>query len=190
MSVRLPTYAAISLVLVLLSASACNRGSASVTSPATTTNLKAALAVEPAVLRPEILNDVTCPAAAAFGIRLNVIVGGDDLIIRGVRFIFSDRLGRRLIPEAFSSGAGSTSIPSSAPIPFPNGSALPGSAPITIPGFPVFNGTRVIPGARLTQPFFLRFGCDVLPEGTIIVTVDHVDASGRPGLSDIQVGVR
>jgi hypothetical protein len=188
MSVRLPTYAAIALVLLFVSATACSRGSATVTSPDTTTNLKASLTVEPAAVRPEFLPGLGCAGLAAFGVQLTVIVGGDDLIVRGIRFSFTDRFGRRMTPDAFATAA-PTTLPSSSPIPFGR-TTIPTNSPIPVPGFPPFNGTRVVPHHKLTQPFFLRFGCDVLPEGSIVVVVDTSDIVGRTGRSEVEVSVR
>ena len=188
MSVRLPTYAAIPLLLVFLSASACNRTSVTLTGPDTTTNLKATLAAEPETVRPQFLTDL-CPAHPSFGARLTVIVGGEDLIVRGIRFGFFDRTGIRVVPDAFLTSLGSTSIPSTAAIPFA-GTTLPNASPIPIPGAPPVHGVRVQGGERLTLPFFLRFGCGVLPEGTIIVTVDTADTIGRPAVREVKVSVQ
>jgi hypothetical protein len=188
MSVRLPTYAAVSLVLVFASASACNRGASTVTSPDTTTNLKASLSVEPTAVRPDFLTGFTCAALPAFGAQLTVIVGGDDLIVRGIRFSFTDRVGRTVIPDAFPT-APVTSLPITFPIP-PGGSSIPTNSPIPVPGFPSFNGSRIVPNSRLTQPFLLRFGCDVAPEGTIVVVIDTSDVIGRTGRSEVRVSLR
>lgn len=190
MYARFPTYAAILSFLVFFAATACNRGSIGPTSPGPSTTVKTSLTAEPVAARPEFLSNPTCPTHPSFGIRITVIVGGNDLIVRGIRFAFTDRFGSRALPDVFPTPAGSTSIPSSSPIPIPGSAALPGSSPIPIPGSSPINGVLVSDGTRLALPFFLRFGCDVVPEGTIIIIVDTADRTGRPGTSEVRVAVR
>jgi hypothetical protein len=189
MAVRLPTYAVILLLLVLVSSSACNRGSVTMTAPNTTTNLKATLASEPESVRPQFLTDL-CPSHPAFGVRLTVIVGGEDLIVRGVRFGFFGRTGTHFVPHAFLTTLGSTTIPSTSAVPFTGTVSLPNSSPIPIPGAPAIHGVRVNAGDRLALPFFLRFGCGVLPEGSIVVTVDTSDTIGRFGAPELTIPLR
>lgn len=189
MSVRLPTYAAISLVLVFLTSPACSPNSITPTSPNTTTNLKS-LSAEPEMVRPEFVSNPSCLTHQAFGVRLIVIIGGEDLIVRGIRFGFTDRFGNRSLPDVFSTTAGSTSIPSSGPVPFPGAAVLPNVSAIPIPGSSPITGMLVPDAQRLSLPFFLRFGCDVFPEGTIVITLDTADTVGRPGTREVNVAVR
>ena len=189
MSVRLPTYAAILLVLVFLASPACSRSAVTPTSPNTTTNLKS-VSVEPESVRPEFISGSSCSTRPPFGVRFTVIVGGEDLIIRGIRFGFTDRFGNRLVPDVIPTIEGSSSIPSSSPIPFPGPATLPNASPIPIPGASPITGVLVTDTRRLSLPFFLRFGCDVFPEGTIVVIVDTADTVGRFGARELNVALR
>jgi hypothetical protein len=188
MAVRLPTYAAILLGLAVLLVPACNRGTVAVTSPATTTDLKVSVAAEPSQLKPEIFPN-PCPTHPSFGVRLTVIVGGDDLIVRDVRFGFVDRRGARFTPDVFAATEGVASIPTSSPIPF-GSISIPNASPVPIPNAPPITGILLRDSRRLTLPFFLRFGCGVLSEGSVIVSVDTADTLGRSGVHEVGVPVQ
>ena len=188
MAVRLPTYAAILLVPSVLFASACNRGTVAVTSPATTTDLKVSVAAEPSQLRPELFPN-PCPTHPSFGVRLTVIVGGDDLIVRDVHFGFVDRRGARFTPDVFFTTEGGSSIPTSSPIP-PGSINIPNTSPIPIPGSSPVTGVLLNDARRLALPFFLRFGCDVLSDGFVLVAVDTSDRAGRFNVHEVRVPVQ
>ena len=189
MNVRLPTYVVILLVLVGLPFAACNRSTPGLTSPDANTNLKVALMTEPQSLRPEFLRDSPCPTHPPFGVRLTVIVGGDDLIVRNVRFGFLDRSGVRRTPEVFATQEGVASIPTSPPIPF-GSSTLPNASPIPIPNASPITGVLLSQGRRLALPFFLRLPCGVLSEGSVIVSVDGADTIGRLNTTELRVPVQ
>ena len=148
---------------------ACDQASVSMTAPGTL--VPAAFTAEPASLRPEFLHAQTCLFRPAFRLHLSVIVGGGGtVIVHGFRFHFIDRAGSRTLPlVSVAPGTSFTSsLPSSSPIP------IPGVAPLT--SFP----------ASGTLPFIATFGCDVIPDGTLVVIGD-LDA-GRTAEMRLRVG--
>ena len=188
---RFPTYVSLSLCAVLLVTAACNRGGATPTSPSPTSG-KVTLTAEPMVATAQILGGEVCPAHPRFGVRVTVFVGGPDLIVRGIRFGFADRFGRSALPEVIFLPAGSSQLLPAGAVPFgtPGFSTLPNSSPIPIPGAPPINGVLVPQRAALSLPFFLRFPCDLFPEGTLTVTGELSDRTGRPELPKMHLEVR
>jgi hypothetical protein len=160
---RSPRYPAIMLALLLAAVTACNRTSASPTTPAAAdAALKPSFTAEPLKVRPEFLPHGSCTGRTPFGVRITVVVAaGEDFILRGLSFSFTDRFGGRSLPDVFPTPDGS-SIPTSAPIPFPGFAPLPTRGPIPIPGSPPIDGVLV--GRTVRElPFFLRFGCGLVP---------------------------
>ena len=188
---RFPTYVSLSFCAVLLVTAACNRGGATPTSPSAA-GAKATLTAEPSIVSPEFIGGEVCPTHPRFGVRVTVFVGGPDLIVRGIRFGFADRFGRSALPEVIFLPAGSSPLLPNGPVPFgrPGFSTLPNSSPIPIPGAPPINGVLVPERAALSLPFFLRFPCDLFPEGTLTVTGELSDRSGRPELPKMELRVR
>jgi hypothetical protein len=157
MYARFHFYAPMLLLLAPLMAG-CGRLSASPTDPEAPTALQGSITAEPLKARPEFLHSPACLASPAFSFVLKINVGsGAGLTLHGFRFLFIDRLGGRTLPEVTS-----IQIPSS-------GFSMPSSSPVTVPGF-----VRVPAASAGTGqfPFSLRFGCDVMPEGTLIVTAE------------------
>lgn len=188
---RSPAYAPILLVLTLVATAACGGGSVNPSSPAPSAPAKSSITAEPLVARPEFLQNSSCSTRPPFGVRITVILGGvDDLIVRGVGFAFTDRFGDRALPDVFPVPSGSTSMPSSSPIPFPGPTPIPGSSPIPIPGSSPINGVFVSAGASHSQTFFLRFGCGLIPEGMLVVSGDVADRTGRPSTVERRIPVR
>ena len=185
---RSPRYPAVMLALLLAAVTACNRSSASPTTPAAADiALKPAFTAEPLTVRPEFLPRGSCTGRAPFGVRIVVDVrAGEDFILRGLSFSFTDRFGVRSLPDVFSTP--DSSIPTSGPIPFPGFAPLPTRGPIPIPGSPPIDGVLV---GRTVQeiPFFLRFGCGLVPDGTIVIVVDLNDRRGRPERAEMEVRV-
>jgi hypothetical protein len=139
-------------------AGGCSRMPATPAGPAEGTGQQASITAEPRSARPDFLPTPTCPTRPAFGVRLSIIIrGSHGLTLRGFRFQFIDRLGGRTLPEVI-------------PIPTPSAtSSLPSSSPIPIPGFAALPASPPVLGGL---PFFVRFGCNVIPEGTLLVTAD------------------
>ena len=188
---RFPTYAPVVLALLLTASVACNRTAASPTTPAPAGGaLKRSFTAEPLIVRPEFLAGSSCTTRSSFGVRITVTLGaGEDLILRGLRFSFTDRFGDRALPEVFPAPHGSF-IPSSSPLPFPGVAPLPSRGPIPIPGLPPIDGLLVSARTSRELPFFLRFGCGLFPEGTILIDGDFNDRNGRPDRAEIRVSVR
>jgi hypothetical protein len=184
-----PRYMAVMLTLLLAAVTACNRTSASPTTPAAAdAALKASFTAEPLKVQPEFLPTGLCSGRSPFGVRITVVVGaGEDFILRGVSFSFTDRFGGRSLPDVFPTPDGS-SIPMSAPVPFPGFAPLPTRGPIPIPGSPPIDGVLV--GRTVRElPFFLRFGCGLVPDGTIVIVIDLNDRRGRPERAEMEVRV-
>lgn len=164
-----PRHLAPVVVLLALSLPACDRASISMTAPGTF--VPAALTAEPASLRPEFLPSPSCLLRPAFRVRLTVIVGGGGAVfLSGLRFHFLDRLGSRALPlvSAAPGSSFTSSLPSSSPVP------IPGVAPLAS-----FSRSG-------TLPFIATFGCDVVPDGTLIVIGDLDD--GRTAEMRLRVG--
>ena len=182
---RLPTSCAVSLVLLCALSGACSGTSAGPASPAPTGASKSILAVESGSVRPEFLPGRVCPGRPSFGTTIVILVNGDeDLILRELRFTLFDHLNARTLPEVFVDGV----VPTAMPVPIPTGLApIPRAAPIPIPGSAPINGLLV--NARRTErlPFFLRFGCDVTPQGTIEIEGTFHDRGGRPQNGEAKV---
>ena len=160
------------LLLLAPMMAGCGRLSASPTDPEAPTALQGSITAEPLQARPEFLHSPACSASPAFSFVLRINVGGGPgLTLHGFRFLFIDRLGARALPEVTA-------------IPTPSGFSMPSSSPVPVPGF-----VRVPAASAGTGqfPFFVKFGCDLVPEGTLIVTADTGGASQKLELR-IQVG--
>ncbi len=196
MSKRFPVYGLPVLIVALSITAACNGTNSSLTAPAAAqSESKSLFAVEPATLRPEPVSGSSCSTVSAFGTRLGVVVRGtEDLILRNFRFQLTDRLGVVAFPEvipipSLTAQLPARSIPTSSAIPFPGGFILPSTSAIPIPGSLPIEGTLVSRGASRTFPFFLRFGCGVLADGTLLIVVDAADGNGRFKQSELRVRV-
>jgi hypothetical protein len=80
---------------------------------------------------------------------------GRDVVLSGLRFQFIDLVGTRTLPEVIrlpSPSSAATSLPSASPVTLPGIAALP-PLPVSSP-----------------IPFFARFGCGVVPDGTLVIT--------------------
>ena len=173
---RLPTSFAVSLVFLCALSGACSGTSAGPASPAPTGASKSILTAEVARVRPEFLNGRSCPHPS-FGVNIVILVNGDeDLILRELRFALLDRFNRRRLPEVFVDAV----VPTSLPVPIPSGLApIPRASPIPIPGSQPVTGLLVNALRPERLPYFLLFGCDVTPEGTILVEGTLHDRGGR-----------
>ncbi len=194
MSIRLPYLGLPALILTLVTTVACDGTNSSVTAPAAgRPDVNAFLSAEPATLRPEALPGA-CPGVPGFGTRVGVIVRGtQDLILRDLQFRFIDRTGARVVPDVFFSSMSTalpeSAIPTSSPIPFPTPTTLPGASPIPIPGSTPVQGILVTGGRPLRFPIFLRFGCGVIGDGTLVIAADATDTSGRSTPSELRVRI-
>ena len=192
MYARYPTYAPVLLFLAITATTACNRGVVSPTSPTAAAGVKASLTAEPASARAELLPGLFCPTQPGFGVRVVVIIGaGQELILRGITFSFTDRFGDRSFPQVIpiaTPSATPTTFPSSTPISIPGAAPLPSVSPIPIPGALPIEGL-LVSGSR-SLPFFLTFGCGLVPEGTITISADTANRKGSRGTSQLMVPVR
>ena len=188
---RSPRYPAVMLTLLLAAVTACNRTSASPTTPAAAeAALKPSFTAEPLAVRPEFLPRGSCPGRSPFGVRITVVVvAGEDFILRGLRFSFTDRFGGSSLPDVFPTPEGSF-IPSASPLTVPGFAPLPTRGPIPIPGSPPIDDALLVDAQSLRElPFFLRFGCGLVPNGTIVIIVDFNDRRGRPDRAEMEVRV-
>ncbi|MEO5896434.1 MAG: hypothetical protein ABIS06_12095 [Vicinamibacterales bacterium] len=63
-------------------------------------SMQSSFAAEPAAVRPEFVARAGCAGHPAFIARVCVVVGGPhDVIVRGLRFGFTDRFGAGSLPE-------------------------------------------------------------------------------------------
>jgi hypothetical protein len=192
MSIRLPYLGLPALILILVTAAACDGTNSAVTAPAAKPGANALLTTEPATLRSETLTG-SCPAGTPFGTRLGVVVRGtQSLIVTDLHFRFIDRNGRTAFPDviairSLSAPLPDSSIPTASPIPFPSPSALPGASPIPIPGSLPIEGILLNGGSSRTFPFFLRFDCGVIGDGTLVIVADTTDANGRSMRPELRV---
>ena len=179
------------LPLALTVVAGCERTTSSPTAPGPSFGESASLTAEPLAVRPEFLPAPVCETRPAFGVRLSIsIAGGSGLMIRGFQFVFTDRFGARTFPEALPIPfATAASFPSSSPIPTPGGAALPGTSPVTIPGASPVQNLFVPPRASRVLAFFVRFACDVLPEGTLLVTADADTSGGNLRASEMRIRI-
>jgi len=187
---RFLRYAPVLLYVVTLAAG-CGRTNGSPTSPTPSVQPTASMTAEPVAVRPDFLPTPVCLTRPAFGIRLSIrISGGEGLILRGLQLAFTDRFGGRALPEGFPiPTATAASFPPASPIPIPGAAALPGTSPIPIPNGPPVHGVFVPPGSSRTLPFFVRFDCGVIPDGTLLVTADAGDSNGQFQLSQMKIRV-
>ena len=159
-----------SLLLAVLMTVSCNSTPASPTEPGEL--VPASLTAEPASLMPEFLPSQACLFHPAFRVRLSVILrSGGTVVLSGLRFHFIDRSGSRTFPlvSVAPSASFTSSLPSSSTVP------IPGVAPLP-PSFPTSG----------TLPFIATFGCDVIPDGTLVVVGD-LD-NGRTAEMRLRVG--
>ena len=187
-------YVAVVLVSATLGSAACS-GSEPAGLAAPSPVAAATVKAEPVAIRPEFLPATSCFSRPPFRGGLVVIVGStDDLILRGLQFNFTDRLGTRtspLVSPAAAFSTATTSIPVSGPIPIPAPGfvAIPGSSAITIPGSAPVHGVFLPANTSRQLAFDFEFGCGVLAEGSLVITVETTDRNGRRGASDVRVSV-
>lgn len=198
MELRVPKYGVGLLFVALSAAAGCDRAAVSVTAPAGDAgggSMQSAFAADPAAVSPEFVTTAGCTDHPAFHARVSVVVGGpQDVIVRALRFGFTDRFGAGTLPEIIpipspTSPHPAPSLPDASPIPIPGAAVLPGASPIPIPGAPPINGLFVPTGTRRSLPFLLRFGCGVLGDGTLVITADAADRNGRLSTSNVRVRI-
>lgn len=198
MSRSLPGFGLLVLSVSALTATACDSTVAfSATGPAplaANINVSGSFGVEPSIIRPEILPG-SCGAHSPFGLRLGVTVrGGEDVILRSVRFAFEDRHGAKALPVVISIPSLSSPIPagaalrSSSPVTIPGSAPLPTTGPIPIPGASPITGVLVPPGSHRRFAFFLQFTCIVFPQGEVVVVIDSA-RGGQFETSELRVPV-
>jgi len=184
MSRRFHKFGLAVLFLGLVFAIGCDDDKpASMTSPSETQpilGLQQGFSVEPAALRAEFLNGISCSPNRAFGTRVIVIIsGGNDL--RGVRFRFTDRFGFTAFPQV-----GVLPVPglmTQPPVSAPTSQSVPplGAAPLPP------TGVSVPFGASQQFPFSLTFGCGPFSQGTLFVSVDTRDRNGMNHSSETRL---
>ena len=166
--------------------------------PTTPTVLGSAfVTAEPSTATRELVADRHCPGGSTFGVRIIITIGaGSDITGRRLRFEFRDRAGHRSVPLAVSTTTGPTGSTSSSafsPIPTPSQGSLPlpGTSSIPIPSSsPIpFEGVQITAGGSRSVPVFLQFGCGVAGAGTLVVSVDTADMSGKSFTSHARVRV-
>ena len=196
----LPSFRLLVLSLSLLTTAACSQADVafSATGPAPLTanvSVSGPFSVEPSAIRPELLPG-SCGTHSPFGLRLGVTIrGGEDVILRSVRFEFEDRDGASALPVVVSIPSLSSPIPSGATIPsaspvtMPGSAPLPATTPVTIPGASPTTGVLVAAGSHRRFTYFLQFTCIVIPHGELVVVIDSARGSGRFEISELRVPV-
>lgn len=183
---------------LLVATTACTRTDAGVTGPATvvqTSSVRSSLGVEPSSVQPEFLPGGSCAGRPAFGARVGVVVRGNDVILRDLRFSFTDRFGATTRPRVIPIPSLSTPIPppstlpAGSPVPIPGIAPLPGASPIPIPGASPINGLFFAAGTSRVLPFAVLFDCGVFPAGSLIIAADAGDRSGRFSTSELRVRI-
>ena len=190
MAPRFSKYGVIVLVSVCVGTAAC--GSTNVTSPTEPTAVvSATLTAEPSNVTPEFVPLSFCTSRPAFRARVVIVVAAHrDVILRQLRFGFTDRLGDRALPIATASQTTSfPSIPNSMPIPIPGVTSIPHSTTIPIPGSPAIDGVLLTGGDSRRVPLSLEFGCGVRAAGTLNVFADMSDRRGRADSSEVRVTI-
>lgn len=183
---HIATYVPGTILLAGLACASCSDVTpADTTAPTSMRSI--ALSVQPEKVEPEFLPPIgRCTGTHAFRTRFVVVVGGmEAFVVQELRVSFSDRFGMTAVPAVVpATGAPSGSmITSSPPIP------LPTSMPIPIPTSGPNNGLSVFPGGSQELPVTLEFGCNVRPQGTIIVAVGTRDGRGRSTTHQLKVDV-
>lgn len=197
MSLCSPRYG---VPLLFLALAACGRETSTVGAPTavpSTASNQHAIAFEPATLRPETLPGSCVPHASPFGTRLVITINaGSDVVLRSLRFRFTDRFGASAFPRVTPIPGASpltmpaTSIPPFSPIPVPGGAPLTTTGPIPIPGSSVVTELMVPGGSVRSLPFFLAFDCGVRGDGTLFIMFDTADVIGVMHSSQLSARVR
>ena len=195
MSTRVATSMTLLLLPAIVFVTAC--GDTNPAGPTTPTAVTSALiTAEPMTATPEFLPLSFCAKGPPFSIRLLVTIGsgGDIVIVRRMRFDFTDRFGDSAAPVVTrtSTGRSDSTLPSvPVPVPLPTSSPvnIPTSSPIPIPNSLPFQDTRFLPGDSQTVPTVLQFGCGVEPNGTLIISVDTAGVRGTSGTSHVSVRI-
>ena len=184
MSLRFHLFVAPVVCLALGSLTACG-SSHSTTGPSTFSSSFSAAApfgFEPATLRPEVVGRTSCASFRPFTTRIVIAISPEnDVIVRGLHFRFSDRFGATALPRVSSTP--------DYPIPPLGVAPLPTSSPIPIPNASPITGFMVPARSRHRLPFILTFGCGVRDEGTLVVSVESADMTGRLQTSQLQARV-
>lgn len=200
MSRSLPGVGLLVLSLSVLTTAACNTTEMAFTATgpaplAATLSVGGAFSVEPSIIRHEVLPG-SCGAHSPFGLRLGVrIRGGEDVILRSVRFAFEDRSGGRALPQITalpsltSPRPAGAPLPSSTPVTMPGIAPLPASTSIPIPGASSVSGVLVPAGSERRFAFFLAFSCIVFPDGDVVVVIDAARRGGRFETTELRVPV-
>ena len=166
-------YAPVLLLLVITATGGCSRAGASPTSPSSS-SFQTSITAEPLSARPEFLPSGSCTGRPPFGVRVFINLRGRDVVLRGLSFQFIDLVGHRTLPEVIA-----------LPSPTTAASSLPASSPVAIPGIAAL---PPLPQPS-TVPLFARFGCGVIPEGTLIITGDVRNHDGREERQEMKVRV-
>ena len=177
--------------VVLVAFSLACGGTASPTAPERSAPIS--ISAGPITIDTGILTSSACPTRFGFGLNLTIIVrGGSGGRLRVITFEFVDRFGRHARPDVIDTlpqpGA-STSMPTASPIPFPTPASLPSTGPLPLPGSMPLQSLIVAGDAPRPLPFFLRFGCGVMSEGTLVIIVEGTDTTGAPFKSELQLQV-
>ena len=193
MARSLPTFGVPLLFVLLVATTACDRSDASATAPGTSLEMSAvgsSLGVEPRSVHPAFLPAGSCVSNRPFGAHVSVVFRGDhDVILRGLRFSFIDRLGVSTLPQVIPTPTQGSIVPTTTPVTLPGIAALPGLAPIPMPGSSPITGVVFAGGTSRVLPFFVQFGCGVFPEGTLIIHADAGDRTGRFSTSELRVRI-
>lgn len=196
----LPSFGLLVLSLSTIATVACNRMDVAfnTTGPAplsASVSVSGSFGVEPSIIHPEALPG-TCGTHSPFGLRLGITIrGGEEVILRGVRFAFEDRAGTRALPQVTPIPSLSAplpapaTLPSSSPVTMPGTAPLPATASIPIPGGSSINGLLVPAGSQRRFDFFLQFTCIVFPQGEVVVVIDSARRSGSFETSELRVPV-
>ena len=146
------------------------------------------LVVVPGVVLPQFVFGPACGLHAPFVTNLSVSVTSQrDLFFRGAGFELIDPFGVRSLPSAVRISSAAFPLPSAGPVPVP----VPVSPvpPVAVPSYTPLGGMPILAGAPFVQPFWLDFGCGIVPTGTLVVFVDTIDRNGAADLARTTVAM-
>ena len=174
------------LILAIAGAAGCSDDAGNPVAPPPVVGLGPSITAEPQSPRPEFLPQFPCPAQPVFGLGLTIVVNSHDreVALQALRFTLIGLSGARALPDVFAA-----SLPLSRPIPIPSPATLPGSPPVGVPGSTPIRNVAIGSGSARSLPFFLRFACGTVPEGTLVVTAETTDAMGAIRTSELRVAV-
>jgi len=177
MSIHLTSRVAVAVLLTALVSAACSDDSSPADPTAPTVVQTMSFSADPIRIHPEFLSTGGCHDGRGFRTRVDVAIasGMHGGVVTGLRAGFTDRSGVVAFPIGSSENIPSSwTISGSPTVPVPTNMAVP---------FPVPSNTS----QRI--PVVLEFGCQVRPQGTLLVVVDTRDDRGASSTHRVNIEV-